>query len=93
VPGLLRRCDEAVVAAMAMHLDAAREANRQLSMTSLLESRRTGDAPNPLLRIRRQELEMARSCAASLGFDPASRSRIELPPEGGTTDEWDQFFE
>lgn len=92
-PGLLRRCDEAIVAAMAMHLDAARQANSQLSMTSLLESRRAADAPNSLLRIRRQELEQARACAARLGFDPASRSRIELQPEGEATDEWAEFFD
>lgn len=64
-----------------------------LSMTSLLESRRTGDAPNPLLRIRRQELERAAALAASLGFDPSSRSRIELSPEREAADDWGEFFD
>jgi phage terminase small subunit len=42
----------------------------------------------PLLRIRRQELEQARACAAVLGFDPSSRTRIELLPEPNAEDEW-----
>jgi P27 family predicted phage terminase small subunit len=73
-----------------MHLDAAIQTNAVVEATSLLvDGTAGGKIQNPALRIRRQELQQARACCAALGFDPSSRSRIEIEPEvGDGDDDW-----
>ena len=82
-PGLLKPVDRGVVAAYVIGLETALEINEQMATAPLLV--RIGGTeeapimgPNPLERIRMQNLLAMIRAAEQIGFSPSARSRIEI---------------
>jgi P27 family predicted phage terminase small subunit len=91
--GLLKKLDKRALAiwstAAWAHADAAAKVART---ATIVQSQRSGEVyQHPALSImNRQALIMLRA-AAEMGFTPSSRTRINVPPEGESDNEFDEF--
>ena len=92
-PGLLKRCDRAVLATFVLAEAEVREATVKIEETGLvLGSKRHGVTTNPYVRVRRLAMLVMLRAAAELGSTPASRSRIDLEPGAAPDDGWDEIL-
>ena len=95
-PGLLKRSDSPLLAGFVMAYATAIECNDKMAYTSLV----IGVGPkssrvlmgNPYERIRRQNISLMVKIASEIGLSPVSRTRIELSPDSGAPDEWDEIL-
>ena len=91
--GMLKVIDGPALVAFIIAADEHRAASLKIEESGLVvvsQSRRA--VANPFVRIRRNAALVMLKAASELGFTPASRSRIEIQPEPGGGDEWDEIL-
>ena len=79
---LLRRLDMSVLEVWACAADLYRKAQIGINKTGLIMKASTGvPMQTPYLAIANKQAQIMTKAAVEMGFTPASRSRISLPPE------------
>jgi len=89
-PGLLKRLDRAMLAVFCCAEATYAEATEAMANAALTVPGSVAGTtvPNPLQRIiDRQAMILAR-LGAELGLSPSARTRIDVPPEHESEDEW-----
>lgn len=105
---LLKSTDQAMLAGYCMqwarYVQAEEEVNREGQTTRVLKTNKEGEVilinGEPVVEIKRHPavlnakdaLALMKNIAASFGFDPSARSKINLNPEGETEDPFERFL-
>lgn len=79
---LLRLIDQSALVTWVVACDQHRQAALRLSETGMLIKTPNGmPMPSPYLHILNRQAQIMLRAAEQLGFSPASRTRIQLPPQ------------